>query len=163
VSAMVVATDAYVAEDAAELVEINFARLPAVADCRAALAADAPRVRSDAEDNLVAAFESSYDDVEQAFAVAQHVFKESYWLHRGCAHSMECWGCVASYDAVDDKITLWSSTQTPLVAARILAELLGSGSEIPRTLSSRLLHHRFQHFGEHAGDGAGAALVSNQQ
>jgi carbon-monoxide dehydrogenase large subunit len=123
--AMVVATDAYVAEDAAELVEIDFARLPAVADCRAALAADAPRVHSDAEDNLVAAFKSSYGDVEEAFAVAKHVFKESYWLHRGCAHSMECRGCVASYDVVDDKITLWSSTQTPLVAARILAELLG--------------------------------------
>jgi aerobic carbon-monoxide dehydrogenase large subunit len=123
--AMVVATDAYVAEDAAELVEIDFARLPAVADCRAALAADAPRVHSDAQDNLVAAFKSSYGDVEQAFAVAKHVFKESYWLHRGCAHSMECRGCVASYDVVDDKITLWSSTQTPLVAARILAELLG--------------------------------------
>jgi aerobic carbon-monoxide dehydrogenase large subunit len=123
--AMVVATDAYVAEDAAELVEIDFVRLPAVADCRAALAADAPRVHSDADDNLVAAFKSSYGDVEQAFAVAKHVFKESYWLHRGCAHSMECRGCVASYDAVDDKITLWSSTQTPLVAARILAELLG--------------------------------------
>jgi aerobic carbon-monoxide dehydrogenase large subunit len=123
--AMVVATDAYVAEDAAELVEIDFARLPAVADCRAALAADAPHVHSDAQDNLVAAFKSSYGDVEQAFAVAKHVFKESYWLHRGCAHSMECRGCVASYDVVDDKITLWSSTQTPLVAARILAELLG--------------------------------------
>jgi aerobic carbon-monoxide dehydrogenase large subunit len=123
--AMVVATDAYVAEDAAELVEIDFVRLPAVADCRAALAADAPRVHSDAEDNLVAAFKSSYGDVEEAFAVAKHVFKESYWLHRGCAHSMECRGCVASYDVVDDKITLWSSTQTPLVAARILAELLG--------------------------------------
>jgi aerobic carbon-monoxide dehydrogenase large subunit len=123
--AMVVATDAYVAEDAAALVEIDFARLPAVADCRAALAADAPRVHSDAEDNLVAAFKSSYGDVEDAFAVAKHVFKESYWLHRGCAHSMECRGCVASYDVVDDKITLWSSTQTPLVAARILAELLG--------------------------------------
>jgi aerobic carbon-monoxide dehydrogenase large subunit len=123
--AMVVATDAYVAEDAAELVEIDFARLPAVADCRAALAADAPRVHSDAEDNLVAAFKSSYGDVEAAFAVAKHVFKESYWLHRGCAHSMECRGCVASYDVADDKVTLWSSTQTPLVAARILAELLG--------------------------------------
>jgi aerobic carbon-monoxide dehydrogenase large subunit len=123
--AMVVATDAYVAEDAAELVKIDFARLPAVADCRAALAADAPRVHIDAEDNLVAAFQSSYGDVEAAFAVAKHVFKESYWLHRGCAHSMECRGCVASYDVVDDKITLWSSTQTPLVAARILAELLG--------------------------------------
>jgi len=123
--AMVVASDAYVAEDGAGLVEIEFDVLPAASDCRAALEADAPRVHSDAKDNLVAAFNSSYGDVEAAFAGAAHVFKDSYWLHRGCAHSMECRGCVASYDNVDDKITLWSSTQTPLVAARIIADLLG--------------------------------------
>lgn len=123
--AMVVANDAYVAEDAAGLVEIEFDVLPAAADCRAALAPDAPPVHSNAKDNLVAAFNSSYGDVDAAFGGAAHVFKESYWLHRGCAHSMECRGCIASYDGVDDKITLWSSTQTPLVAARILAELLG--------------------------------------
>lgn len=123
--AMVVATDAYIAEDAAGLVEIDFESLPAAVDCRAALAADAPRVHSDAGDNLVAAFNSSYGDVAAAFVRAAHVFKESYWLHRGCANSMECRGCFASYDLIDDKLTLWSSTQTPLVAARILAELLG--------------------------------------
>ncbi|MCK9908807.1 xanthine dehydrogenase family protein molybdopterin-binding subunit [Microbacteriaceae bacterium K1510] len=123
--AMVVASDAYVAEDGAGLVEIEFETLPAASDCRAALEPDAPCVHSDATNNLVAAFNSSYGDVEAAFAGATHVFKDSYWLHRGCAHSMECRGCVGIYDAVDDKITLWSSTQTPLVAARIIAELLG--------------------------------------
>lgn len=123
--AMVVATDAYVAEDAAGLVEIEFELLEAVSDCRTALEHDAPRVHRDATDNLVAAFTTGYGDVDAAFAGAAHVFKETYWLHRGCGHAMECRGSVASYDPVDDKITLWSSTQTPLVAARILAELLG--------------------------------------
>lgn len=123
--AMVVATDTYVAEDAAGLVEIEFKVLQAASDCRTALAPDAPRVHSDATDNLVAEFASAYGDIEAAFAGAAHVFKDSYWMHRGCAHSMECRGCVATHDAIDDKITLWSSTQTPLVAARVLAELLG--------------------------------------
>jgi carbon-monoxide dehydrogenase large subunit len=122
---MVLATDAYVAEDAAALVGLQFGLLPAVSDCRAALKPKAPRVHSDAPDNLVAAFTTGYGDVDAAFAGAAHVVKESYWLHRGCAQSMECRGCVAAYDHVDDKITLWSSTQTPLVAARLLAELLG--------------------------------------
>ena len=40
---------------------------------------------------------------------------------------------------------------------------IGHGSTCMRSLSSRLLHHRFQHFGEHAGDGAGAALMPDQQ
>jgi aerobic carbon-monoxide dehydrogenase large subunit len=123
--AMVVAKDAYVAEDAAALVEIEYALLEAVCDCRAALAAGAPPVHKGAADNLVAALVSTYGDVDAAFAAATHVFRESYWLHRGGAHSIECRGCIAAHDALDDKITLWSSTQTPLVAARILAQLLG--------------------------------------
>jgi carbon-monoxide dehydrogenase large subunit len=123
--AMVIAADAYIAEDAASLVEIEYEPLPAAADCRAALAADAPLVHSGAAHNLIAEFASAYGDVDAAFAGAAHVFNESFWLHRGCAHSMETRGCLARYDAVDDRITLWSSTQTPLVALRLLADMLG--------------------------------------
>jgi aerobic carbon-monoxide dehydrogenase large subunit len=123
--AIVIAADAYLAEDATALVEIEFELLAAASDCRAALAENAPRVHSGASDNLIASFTSSYGDVEGAFVCAPHIYKDKYWLHRGSAQSMECRGCVASYDSVEDKITLWSSTQTPLVAARILAELLG--------------------------------------
>jgi carbon-monoxide dehydrogenase large subunit len=123
--AMVIANDAYVAEDAAGMVKIEFELLDAVSDCRVALADNAPPVHSNGPDNLIAAFATSYGSVDAAFAGAAHVFREAYWLHRGCANSIECRGCIASYDAVDDKITIWSSTQTPLVAARILAELLG--------------------------------------
>ena len=134
--AMVLATDAYVAEDGAGLVEVQFELLPAVADCRAALAPDAPRVHSGAADNLAAAFTTGYGDVDAAFASAAHIVKESFWLHRGCASAMECRGCVASYDPVDDKLVLWTSTQTPLVAARLLAELLGRDESSVRVIAS---------------------------
>jgi aerobic carbon-monoxide dehydrogenase large subunit len=133
--AMVLATDAYVAEDGAGLVDVQFELLPAVSDARAALAPDAPRVHSDASDNLVAAFTTGYGDVEAAFAGATHVIKESFWLHRGCAHAMETRGCVGAYDPLDDKLTLWSSTQTPLVAARLLAELLGREDAAVRVIA----------------------------
>src|SRR5262249_30046045 len=107
------------------LVDIQFERLPAVSDARAALAPAALPVHSGATDNLTAAFSTGYGDVEAAFAGATHVVKEAFWLHRGCANAIECRGCVGAYDPVDEKIRLWSSTQTPLVAARLLAELLG--------------------------------------
>lgn len=123
--AMVIADDAYLAEDAASMVEVEYELLPAVSDCRQALKADAPVVHRDAKDNVAAAFTSAYGDVDAAFAKAVHIFRDSFWLHRGCAHSIEGRGCVASHDVIDDKITLWSSTQTPLVAARLLSELLG--------------------------------------
>src|SRR5262249_61698285 len=101
--AMVLATDAYIAEDAAALVEVQFGLLPAVSDCRTALEPMAPRVHRDAPDNLVAVFATGYGDVDTAFAGAAHVVKESYWPHRGCAPSMEGRGCVAVYDPVDHK------------------------------------------------------------
>jgi len=123
--ALVVASDAYVAEDAAGLVEIDLETLPAALDCRQALEAGAAPVHSGAPDNLVAAFTSAYGDVDAAFDKAAHTFRESYWLHRGCGLSIEGRGCVAAHDAAEDKITLWSSTQTPLGSVRILAEVLG--------------------------------------
>ena len=123
--AMVLATDVYVAEDGAGLVEVQFELLPAVSDARAALAPGAPPAHSGATDNLMAAFTTGYGDVDAAFAGAAHVIKESFWLHRGCGQAMETRGCVGAFDPVDDKLTVWSSTQTPLVAARLLAELLG--------------------------------------
>ena len=123
--AMIVADSPYLAEDAVPLLDVEFDVLPAISNCRDALRPGAALVHSDAADNLIAEFTSSYGDVARAFAGATHVFRESYWQHRGCAHSMECRGCLSALDNVDGRLTLWSSTQTPLVAARLLAEILG--------------------------------------
>jgi aerobic carbon-monoxide dehydrogenase large subunit len=122
--AVVIADKPYLAEDAAALVEIDFEPLPAVTDCHAALAPDAARAHADASANLLAEFSSAYGDVEAAFAAAAHIFKASIQQHRGCSHSIECRGVVASTDS-EGRLTLWSSTQTPLVGARLLAEILG--------------------------------------
>ena len=75
--AIVVADSRYIAEDAAALVEVDYDPLPAVSDCRAALAADAPRVHRNAPHNLLAEFEMAYGDVDRAFAGAPHVFAEN--------------------------------------------------------------------------------------
>ena len=122
--AVVIADKPYLAEDAAALVEIDYEPLAAVTDCHAALASDAARAHADASTNLLAEFSSAYGDVDSAFAAAAHVFKASIQQHRGCAHSIECRGAVASIDS-EGRLTLWSSTQTPLVGARLLAEILG--------------------------------------
>jgi carbon-monoxide dehydrogenase large subunit len=123
--AIVVAEDRYIAEDAAALVDIDYAPLPAVADCRAALAPGAPVVHRGAPHNLLAEFRMGYGDADAAFAKAAHVFRESLWQHRGGSHSIECRGAVASYDAIDDRLTLWSSTQMPHQAMRQLCDMLG--------------------------------------
>ena len=123
--AIVVADDRYVAEDGAALVEIEYDPLPAVADCCAALAPGAPVVHRGAPHNLLAEFRMGYGDADAAFAKAAHVFSESLWQHRGGSHSIECRGAVAAYDAIEDRLTLWSSTQMPHQAMRQLCDMLG--------------------------------------
>ena len=130
--AMVIADDPYLAEDATALVTVDYEVLPAIADCRYALAQGAVPAHSDGPDNLLAAFSSSYGDVDAAFAGAAHVFRDSFWMHRGCAAAMENRGCVAALDPVENRLTLWSSTQTPLVGARLLAQILGREAETIR-------------------------------
>jgi aerobic carbon-monoxide dehydrogenase large subunit len=122
--AIVIADTPYVAEDAATLVEIDYEPLPAVTDCHAALEPNAARAHGDASTNLLAEFSSAYGDADAAFATAAHIFKGAFEQHRGCAHSIECRGAVA-YTDYEGRLTLWSSTQTPLVGARLLAEILG--------------------------------------
>lgn len=120
----VIARDRYVAEDAAALVEIDYEQLPAVSDCVAALEPGAPTAHSASPHNLCAQFDFNYGDTDAAFAGAAHVFRETLAQHRGVAHSLEARGVVASYDELDDRLTVWSSTQTPHAAKRYLLDLL---------------------------------------
>ncbi|HEX7054672.1 MAG TPA: xanthine dehydrogenase family protein molybdopterin-binding subunit [Burkholderiales bacterium] len=122
--AMVLAESRYVAEDAAALVQVDYEPLPLVVDVREAARADAPRVHRDSPDNLAARIPWKIGDAEAAFRSAPHVFRESYVQHRGGCHSMECRGVVASYDAFSEQLTLWSSTQSPYLIRRFLAEYL---------------------------------------
>jgi carbon-monoxide dehydrogenase large subunit len=123
--AIVIADSRYVAEDAAALVMVDYEPLPAVADCRAALAPGAPPVHRDASNNLLAAFDMGYGDVDAAFADAPCVLRETIWQHRGGGHSIECRGTLARHEALEDHLTVWTSTQTPHAAARLLGDMLG--------------------------------------
>ena len=136
--AIVVADSRYVAEDAAALVEIEYEPLPAAADCRAALDPNAPRVHRNAPHNLLAEFAMAYGDVDRAFAGAPHVFRESLKVHRGGSHSIECRGAVAVHDRLEDRLTLWSSTQMPHAAQRLLCDLLGLDENRVRVIAPDL-------------------------
>ena len=121
---MIVACDRYVAEDAASMVMVDYDPLPAVSDCVAALEPGAPTAHSASPHNLCAQFDFNFGDVDAAFANAAHIFKETLTQHRGVAHSIEARGVVAAHDELDDKTTMWSSTQTPHAAKRYLLDIL---------------------------------------
>lgn len=122
--AVVLADDRYLGEDALAAIEVDYDVLDAVSDVRSAVLPDAPRVHHDLDTNIAAAFVMAYGDVEAAFAAAPHIFKEELWQHRGGGMSMEPRGTLAQYDAVNDMLTVWTSTQTPHIARRMMAEIL---------------------------------------
>src|SRR6478609_4956927 len=109
--AVVIAQTRYIAEDAVPLVAVDYQPLSAVSDCRLALAPHAPRAHRGRDNNLLIEFRQSYGDVAAAFAHAPHRVSVNLKQHRGGAHSIEGRGAVAVYDANEDRLTLWSSTQ----------------------------------------------------
>jgi carbon-monoxide dehydrogenase large subunit len=136
--AAVVATDRYVAEDAAALVLVDYDILAAAGDCRAALDDGAPPYHSGAGSNLAAQFKMDFGDPAAAFAAAHRTFAGTYAMHRGVAHSMEARGAVATYDEFEDRLTLWSSTQTPHAGRKLLCALLGRDDDRVRVATPEI-------------------------
>jgi carbon-monoxide dehydrogenase large subunit len=122
--AVVIADTPYVAEDAARLVAVDYEPLPVAGDCRAALAADAPRAHSHLTDNVVARFAMKYGDCAAAFGKAAHRFRETLFLHKALGGAIECRGVVARHDPLTDSLTIWAGTQMPHRARNVLADLL---------------------------------------
>jgi len=122
--AVVVATTRYAAEDAAALVVVDYEPLPAISDCRDALAPGAARAHRGRSSNLLVEFRQSYGNIAEAFARAPHRAALMLKQHRGGAHSIEGRGGLATYDANEDRLTLWSSTQLAHEVRAFLMTLL---------------------------------------
>jgi aerobic carbon-monoxide dehydrogenase large subunit len=122
--AVVIAQSRAIAEDAMALVEVDYAPLPAVSDCRAALAPGAPPAHRRKASNLLVEFRQSYGDIAAAFGRAAHRAKVSLKQHRGGAHSIEGRGALAVHDENEDRLTLWSSTQLAHEVRAFLMRLL---------------------------------------
>jgi carbon-monoxide dehydrogenase large subunit len=123
--AVVIAQSRYNAEDAAALVAVDYEPLPAVSDCREAIAPGAPRAHRARTSNVLIEFRQSYGDVDAAFARAPRRASIHLKQHRGGAHSIEGRGAIASYDVNEDRLTLWSSTQLAHEVRAFLMKLLG--------------------------------------
>ncbi len=107
----VIADSRYAAEDAAALVRVDYEPLPAVADCVAAIAPGGPRVDTRQPANIIKEFRQSYGNAEAAFAGAPHKAALRLKTHRGCAHPIEGRAVLARYDELEDRLTVWDSTQ----------------------------------------------------
>ncbi|HEV7656246.1 MAG TPA: xanthine dehydrogenase family protein molybdopterin-binding subunit [Mycobacteriales bacterium] len=121
--AVVVAVSRYVAEDALDLIEVDYEELPAVASTAAARAEGAPLVHDGASDNIAVHVVQRTGDVEAALAAAPHRLSETFVIRRGGGHSMETRAVAARYDTATGQLTVWDTTQSPHYVRNMLAYL----------------------------------------
>ncbi|HEY2097065.1 MAG TPA: xanthine dehydrogenase family protein molybdopterin-binding subunit [Pseudonocardia sp.] len=136
--AVVVAESRALAEDAVELVEVEYAELAAVTDPIRAVGADSVLVHEELGTNL--AFEGRFGggDVEAAFAGAAEVVEIGMSTARHTATAIEPRGAVAEFDPVARALTVRLSTQAPHLLQSTFAELLGLRESSVRILTDEV-------------------------
>ncbi|MFT3873168.1 MAG: aerobic carbon-monoxide dehydrogenase large subunit [Nocardioides sp.] len=137
--AFVVAEDRYSARDALELIDVEYDELPPVVDVRHALDADAPVIRDDLDgktDNHCFDWETGDAAATDAvFDRAEVVLRQELVFPRVHPAPMETCGAVASFDRVEEKLTLWSTTQAPHAHRTMLAMFSGLPEHRIRVIS----------------------------
>ncbi len=112
VVAVVVAEDRYIAEDAAELVEVEYETLPPNVDIeRSAAATGDALLHPDDRDSNVALDESfSFGSVDEDFARADHVIRRRLRWGRASAQAIETAGCISEFDPITGGYTIHCNT-----------------------------------------------------
>jgi len=133
--AFVVAESRYAAEDALELIDVDYESLPAVATLESAVAPGAPRVHDDMDSNVGARYTQRVGNVEAALATAPHRFTDRLVLDRGTGSPIETRGVVAAWDARTSRLDIWDSTQAPIPIRNGLARMFGLLQESVRVVA----------------------------
>lgn len=133
--AVAVAPTRYEAEDALELVEVEFDPLPVVSTIEDALAEGAPQVHDDVPNNRYHFIHRAWGDVAAAFDRADAVVEGEVVHPRVSAAPMEGRGVLARPDGADGVIT-WTSTQAPHAVADAIAESLRLERSRTRVIAS---------------------------
>ncbi len=140
--AFVVAEDRYAARDALELIDVEYDILAPVVDARTALSPDAPVIRDDLDgktDNHCFDWQTGDEAATEAvFAKADVVVKQDIVYPRVHPAPMETCGCVADYERVDGKLTLWTTSQAPHAHRTVYALVSGLPEHKIRVISPDL-------------------------
>jgi len=123
--AVVIAEDRYLADDAAQLVAVDYDPLPAVTDLEKALQPGSPTAHLGAPDNVAWDTEFPGGDIEAAMAEAEVRVKLRITQQRLFPLPMETRGCIAEFRPFSNQLTLWSSTQVPHLLRLFLSGAMG--------------------------------------
>ena len=122
--AIVLADSRALAEDALERMVVEIEPLEAVSDWRTSQKDQALLFEVNGS-NLAASYSRALGDVDQAFAAADYVRKESFRAHRHTAVPMETRGVIAQWDAVQGRLVVHGGTKVNFFNRRALAKMLG--------------------------------------
>src|SRR5881394_2149406 len=111
--AVVVAADRYAAQDALDLIEVDYEALPVVSDPEKALAKDSPLTHPHLGTNLAFTWTLAQGDLAAAFRQADRVIKQRMVHQRLIPMAIEPRGCLASWHRGEQTLTLYTSTQIP--------------------------------------------------
>jgi carbon-monoxide dehydrogenase large subunit len=125
----VVAADAGIAEDALELIDVDYEELNAVVDPEQATAEGMPQIHDYADHNVDNVRDFSSGDVDAAFADAAATITARLVEQRLSPNPMETRGIVATYEAGSGQLTVWISTQAAHLARDAFCEAL----QLPQT------------------------------
>ena len=122
--AIVLADNIYTAQDAVDLVDIDYEILPAVIDPLTATSDSTPVIHEDLGTNQVLRTVNAGGDLDEAFDSADCVIRQQFDVQRLAPAPMEPRGLLAEYDAGADLLTVWDSTQHPHEIREHLARLM---------------------------------------
>jgi 2-furoyl-CoA dehydrogenase large subunit len=121
----VAARDRGTAEDALELIQVEYEPFRAVVDVREAIKPSCATLFDELGSNLAWQGSLQYGDIEGAFKSADRIVKENLKIHRYSSTPLEPFIVIASYDAASKRLTVWVTAQVPEVIYDGLREALG--------------------------------------
>jgi carbon-monoxide dehydrogenase large subunit len=122
--AAVAATDRYIAEDALELIAVEYELLPAVTTIEQALSPHGPRLYPEWDNNVGLEWKFTTGDVDRALAEADIVIEERVYHHRYSGVPLEGRAVLADFDAASGEMTTYMSTQAPHQCRTLIAQIL---------------------------------------
>lgn len=123
--AMLVAPAPVECIDAAESVFVDYEPMPVSADHRTSLDPDAHTTHAGADSNLAATLKVGFGDASSVIAACANVITLDFDQHRGALASMEGRAVLANWDPIEERLTIWTSTQAPHAVRSMVAECLG--------------------------------------
>jgi 4-hydroxybenzoyl-CoA reductase subunit alpha len=122
--AAVCAVDPEIAEEALDLITVDYEELPAVFDPLEAKKDGAPVIHEGVRNNTSFTIRKEFGDVRKAFAECDEIFEDHFYSQPVNHAPLEPHAALAQFDPLNGALTIWSSTQIPFFLRRNLSNTL---------------------------------------